>query len=80
MEKITKSSLFNLENFTRETRMDKTTRIVKIMLEVDEEKRRIKLMRLRKARMERDVNTPKKSQSSSANKIGFGHVAKKKKQ
>lgn len=58
MAKLTKSSIFKAEAPKPETAMDKTTRVVRQIVDDDAEKRQMKIARLRKARLEREANTP----------------------
>lgn len=58
MAKLTKTNPLKTYDAKPETSMDKTTRIVRKMVDVDTEKQRAKNMRLRKARLERDASTP----------------------
>lgn len=60
MAKLTKTSVFKTQGPNLETAMDKTTRIVRKMVEEESEKRQTKIDRLRKARLEREANTPTK--------------------
>lgn len=60
MAKLTKTSVFKATGPKAETPMDKTTRIVKKMIDDEAEKRQIKIERLRNARLEREANTPPK--------------------
>lgn len=74
MAKLKKTSVFKAQGPSAETPMDKTTRIVRKMVEEEAEQRQTKNDRLRKARLERETNTPiepsrgKKSGSSKAGK------------
>ena len=60
MVKLTKNSVFKAQGSKSETAMDKTSRIVRKMIEEDTEQRQAKNDRLRIARLEREANTPKK--------------------
>ena len=60
MPKLTKTSLFKPPAPKAETQMDKTTRIVRKMVEEEAEQRQAKMDRLRNARLEREANTPAK--------------------
>lgn len=60
MAKLKKTSLFKTEAPKAETQMDKTTRIVRKMVEEEAEQRQAKNDRLRNARLEREANTPTK--------------------
>lgn len=56
MAKLTKTSLFKAQSPTAETAMDKTTRVVRRMLDEETERRHVKIERLRTAQLERDAN------------------------
>jgi hypothetical protein len=60
LAKPKKSSVFKTQVPKAETPMDKTTRIVRKMVEEEAELRQTKIDRLRNARLEREANTPKK--------------------
>jgi len=60
MAKSTKTSVSKVKAPAAETPMDKTTRIVRKMVEEQDEQRHAKNDRLRNARLERDANTPAK--------------------
>ncbi|WP_208350385.1 hypothetical protein [Pseudaestuariivita rosea] len=60
MAKLTKTNVFKTQTPKAETPMDKTTRIVRKMVEEEAEQRQIKIDRLRNARLEREANTPRK--------------------
>ena len=60
MAKLTKTSVFKADNPRPETTMDKTTRIVRKLVDEEAEQRLAKLTRLRNARLEREANTPPK--------------------
>lgn len=61
MAKLTKTSLFKDYNQKPETPMDKTTRVVRKLVDEDALKRQVKIDRLRNARLEREANTPTKT-------------------
>jgi hypothetical protein len=61
LAKLTKTSMFKDYNRKPETPMDKTTRVVRKMVDEDAEKRKVKIDRLRNARLEREANTPVKT-------------------
>ncbi|WP_299729354.1 hypothetical protein [uncultured Tateyamaria sp.] len=61
MAKLTKTSVFKAQGPKSETPLDKTTRIVRKMVEEEAEQRQAKNDRLRNARLEREAKTPKKS-------------------
>jgi len=56
--KLTKTSVFKAQGPKAETPMDKTSRIVRKMVDEEAEKRQVKIDRLRNARLEREANTP----------------------
>ncbi|MBM1691138.1 hypothetical protein [Sulfitobacter geojensis] len=58
MAKLTKTDVFKAYDSKPETPMDKTTRVVRKMVDEDAEKRQAKITRLRNARLEREANTP----------------------
>ena len=58
MTKLTKTTLFRAPQPGKETPMDKTTRVVREILENETEKRQAKTSRLRKARLEREAVAP----------------------
>ncbi|MDO6726555.1 MAG: hypothetical protein ACRBBO_01885 [Cognatishimia sp.] len=60
MAKLTKTSVFKAQVPKAETPMDKTTRIVRKMVEEEAQKQQAKNDRLRIARLEREANTPAK--------------------
>lgn len=57
MAKLNKDTLFKATQTKAETVMDKTTRVVREMLDTETEKREAKTMRLRKNRLEREAAT-----------------------
>ncbi|WP_084355200.1 hypothetical protein [Primorskyibacter flagellatus] len=60
MAKPTKTSVFKAQGPNAETPMDKTSRIVRKMVDEESEQRQVKMDRLRSARLEREANTPAK--------------------
>ncbi|WP_377192916.1 hypothetical protein [Ruegeria meonggei] len=58
MAKRTKTALFKAQIPNAETPMDKTSRVVREMVNEEAEQRQIKNARLRKTRLERDAPTP----------------------
>ncbi|MBT8155509.1 hypothetical protein KMP13_16885 [Epibacterium ulvae] len=68
MTKLTKSDLFKVYDTKPETAMDKTTRVVKQIVDEETERRDAKNFRLRKARLEREANTPPVAKASAASK------------
>ena len=77
MTKSTKTTLFKSSTPLRETLMDKTTRVVRQILDEETEQRKVKTSRLRKARLEKedvapvDTNTskPAKAKRKSRAKV-----------
>ena len=61
MAKLTKTTAFKAYVPKPETPMDKTTRIVRKIVDEEAEKRQVKNTRLRNARLEREANTPKET-------------------
>jgi len=61
MAKLTETSVFKAHNPKPETPMDKTTRVVRKMVDDEAEKRQVKMDRLRNARLEREASTPAKT-------------------
>ena len=68
MTKLTKNSLFKVYDSKPETPMDKTTRVVRQMVDEETEKRDAKNSRLRNARLEREANTPPAESTTSRKK------------
>jgi len=68
LTKLTKNNLFKVYETKSETAMDKTTRVVRQMLDDEMEKRDAKNFRLRNARLEREANTPHVTKNSAASK------------
>ncbi|MGC9418305.1 MAG: hypothetical protein ACP5EN_04960 [Rhodovulum sp.] len=68
MTKFTKNTLFKVYGSKPETPMDKTTRVVRQMVDEETEKRDAKSSRLRNARLEREANTPPETKASAASK------------
>ncbi|MFZ7089930.1 hypothetical protein [Primorskyibacter sp. 2E233] len=58
MTKLTKTTLFKDPKPRAETVMDKTTRVVREILQEETKERDTRTMRLRKARLEREAGTP----------------------
>lgn len=58
MARLTKETVFKTSIPKSETAMDKTTRIVREIIDGEAEQRRVKMARLRAARLEREANTP----------------------
>ncbi|WP_299149048.1 hypothetical protein [uncultured Tateyamaria sp.] len=68
MTKLTKNNLFKVYESKPETAMDKTTRVVRQMVDEEAEQRQAKISRLRNARLEREANTPPETKASAASK------------
>lgn len=68
MAKLTKTDVFKAYDSKPETPMEKTTRVVRKMVDEDAEKRQAKITRLRNARLERDANTPPETTATAARK------------
>jgi len=64
MAKLTKTTAFKAYASKPETPMDKTTRIVRKMVDEDAEQRQTKITRLRNARLEREAHTPRETTAS----------------
>ncbi|MHA6324906.1 hypothetical protein [Roseivivax sp. CAU 1753] len=65
MTKLTKSNLFKVYGSKPETPMDKTTRVVRQMVDEEAEQRQAKNSRLRNARLEREANTPSETTATA---------------
>ncbi|MGY3436473.1 MULTISPECIES: hypothetical protein [unclassified Marinovum] len=68
MTKLTKSNLFKVYDSKPETPMEKTTRVVRQMVDEETEQRDAKNSRLRNDRLEREANTPPVTKNSAASK------------
>ncbi len=68
MAKLTKKNVFKAYDAKPETPMDKTTRVVRKMVDEDAEERQAKITRLRNARLEREANTPPETTTTVARK------------
>jgi hypothetical protein len=68
MAKLTKDTVFKTSISVSETAMDKTTRIVREIMDNEAEQRQAKMARLRNARLEREANTPAKSSGAKTRK------------
>ncbi|WP_439122358.1 hypothetical protein [Marivita sp.] len=66
MAKLNKDTLFKAPQTRAETVMDKTTRVVREMLDTETEKREAKTQRLRKTRLEREAQTPDEAPAPKA--------------
>lgn len=61
MTRLSKKTLFKTSVPRAETAMEKTTRLVRGILDDETERRELKTTRLRKARLEREKSTPAES-------------------
>ncbi len=77
MAKFTKNNLFNVYDSKPETPMDKTTRVVRQMVDEETEQRQAKNSRLRNARLEREASTPPDSKATAARKSRRTQAASK---
>ncbi|QHQ35407.1 hypothetical protein [Algicella marina] len=68
MTELTKTNLFKVNDSKPETPMDKTTRVVRQMVDEESEQRQAKNSRLRNARLEREANTPPETKVSAGSK------------
>lgn len=68
MAKLTKENGFKAHDAKPETPMDKTTRIVRKMVDENTEERQAKMTRLRNARLEREANTPPETTAKATHK------------
>ena len=68
MAKLTKKNVFNVYDAKPEDKMDKTTRVVRRMVDDDAEERQAKTTRLRNARLEKEANTPPETKTTLARK------------
>ncbi|QDY69277.1 hypothetical protein [Qingshengfaniella alkalisoli] len=68
MTKLTKNNLFKVYDSKPETPMDKTTRVVRQMVDEETEQRQAKNSRLRNARLEREANTSPETTVTPARK------------
>ena len=77
MAKFTKNNLFNVYDSKPETPMDKTTRVVRQMVDEETKQRQAKNSRLRNARLEREASTPPDSKATAARKSRRTQAASK---
>ncbi len=77
MAKLTKTSVFKSYDAKPETTLDKTTRVVRKMVDEDAEKRQAKITRLRNARLEREANTPRETTAAERKGRKSNTVAKR---
>lgn len=68
MAKLTKKNVFKAYDVKPEDKMDKTTRVVRRMVDGDAEERQAKTTRLRNARLEKEANTPPETKTTLARK------------
>ena len=68
MNKHTIENVFKANNAKTETAMDKTTRVVREIVDEEAEQRQAKINRLRHTRLEREANTPPATEASAASK------------
>lgn len=68
MTKRTKKTVFKESFLNRETPMDKTSRVVRKIIDDEAEQRQVKLDRLRNARLEREASTPNKAVAGAKKK------------
>jgi hypothetical protein len=66
MAKLNKDTLFKAPQTRAETVMDKTTRVVREMLDTETEQREAKTQRLRKTRLEREASAPDEAPAPKA--------------
>lgn len=77
MTKLTKTNAFKKHtNPVAETAIDKTTRIVRGIIDEEAEQRQAKISRLRKARLEREACPPAKPAATTPPKAGKKATAK----
>lgn len=68
MAKLAKKNVFRSYDAKPETPMDKTTRVVRKMVDEDAEERQANITRLRNARLEREANTPPETTAKATRK------------
>ena len=68
MAKLTKKNVFKAYDAKPEDKMDKTTRVVRRMVDDDAEERQAKTTRLRNAGLEKEANTPPETKTTLARK------------
>ena len=68
MTKLTKDNLFKVYDSKPETLIDKTSRVVRQIVDEETEHRQAKNSRLRNARLEREANTPPETETATARK------------
>jgi len=75
MAKLTKKNVFKAYDAKPEDKMDKTTRVVRRMVDDDAEERQAKTTRLRNARLEKEANTPPETKTTLARKTRWSCAA-----
>ena len=68
MAKLTKKNVVKAYDAKPEDKMDKTTRVVRRMVDDDAEERQAKTTQLRNARLEKEANTPPETKTTLARK------------
>jgi hypothetical protein len=68
LTKHTITNVFKEHNPKPETALDKTTRVVRQMVDEEAEQRQAKITRLRNTRLERDANTPPETTTKATRK------------
>lgn len=76
MVKLTKETAFKAPSPRSETPIDKTTRIVREIIEEEGTQRKLKMERLRRSRLEREACTPAKP-TAAAHKTALKTVSAK---
>jgi hypothetical protein len=76
MTELFKINLLKVSKPRAETLMEKTTRAVTEILDEETEKRKVKTDRLRKARLEREANTPSETRKETSSRARTKHPAK----
>lgn len=66
MTNLTKNNLFKVYASKPETPLDKTTRVVRQMVDDEAEQRQTKIARLRNARLEKEANSLPKAKAKAA--------------
>jgi len=68
MAKLTKKNVFKAYDSKPETAMDKTTRVVRQMVDEEAEQRQAKITRLRNTRLEREASMASETTAKAARK------------
>ncbi|TRD18924.1 hypothetical protein [Palleronia caenipelagi] len=76
MAKLTKTTVFKAQASRAETPMEKTTRIVRKIVDEEAGQRQVKTDRLRIARLEREANTPRRAAADAGKEGQAGCKAK----